>query len=128
MDTSLQQAASDAMGDSRGAVVIMEPSTGKIRTMLSKPDFDPNTVSENWEWLNTDESSSLLNRATQGQYAPGSSFKIVTALEYMREHSDYSSYTYNCSGSITYDGVTIPCAGGQVHGQGRSGKLLCLFL
>ena len=67
LDTSLQQAASDAMGDSRGAVVIMEPSTGKIRTMLSKPDFDPNTVSENWEWLNTDESSSLLNRATQGQ-------------------------------------------------------------
>lgn len=117
LDTSLQQAASDVMGDSRGAVVIMEPSTGKIRTMLSKPDFDPNTVSENWEWLNTDESSSLLNRATQGQYAPGSSFKIVTALEYMREHSDYSSYTYNCSGSITYDGVTIPCAGGQVHGQ-----------
>lgn len=116
LDTSLQQAAYNALGDNKGAVVILEPTTGKILTMLSKPDFDPNTVEQDWDALNSDPDSSLLNRALQGQYAPGSTFKIVTALEYMREHADYESYTYTCSGSITYDGVTIPCAGGNVHG------------
>ena len=44
--------------------------------------------------------SVLLNRATQGQYAPGSTFKVVTLLEFMRENPDYSSYSYNCTGSI----------------------------
>ena len=116
LDTSLQQAAYNALGDNKGAVVILEPTTGKILTMLSKPDFDPNTVEQNWDALNSDPDSRLLNRTIQGQYAPGSTFKIVTALEYMREHADYASYSYTCNGSITYDGVTIPCAGGQVHG------------
>ena len=59
----------------------MDPSTGKILAMVSKPDFDPNTVSQNWNELSTSEDSVLLNRATQGQYAPGSTFKLVTTLE-----------------------------------------------
>lgn len=116
LDTNLQQAAYDALGTNKGAVVILEPSTGKIRAMLSKPDFDPNSVEANWEALSSDTDSRLLNRATQGQYAPGSTFKIVTALEYMRENADYDQYSYTCNGSITSGGVTIPCAGGQVHG------------
>lgn len=116
-DTNLQQAASNAMGSNKGAVVILEPSTGKILSMVSKPDFDPNNVKVNWEALNSDPESALLNRATQGQYAPGSTFKIVTTLEYMRENADYNSYGYNCEGAITYDGVTIPCANNHVHGQ-----------
>ena len=117
LDTSLQQASYDALGDNKGAVVIMEPSTGKILAMVSKPDFDPNSVTENWEWLNSDENSSLLNRATQGQYAPGSTFKIVTALEYMRENPDYNAYSYLCEGEITYEGTTIACANHNVHGE-----------
>ena len=108
LDTSLQQASYNALGDNKGAVVILEPTTGKILTMLSKPDFDPNTVEQNWDALNSDPDSSLLNRAIQGQYAPGSTFKIVTTLEYIREHADYDSYVYTCNGSITSDGVTLP--------------------
>ena len=84
--------------------------------MGSKPDYDPNTVKQNWEALSTDENSVLLNRATQGLYAPGSTFKIVTALEYMREHSDYNSYSYNCTGVIEQEGTAIHCYGGNVHG------------
>ena len=84
LESKLQQAAYDALGDHKGAVVVMEASTGKILAMVSKPTFDPNTISEDWEWLTTDENSSLLNRATQGAYAPGSTFKLVTTLEYMR--------------------------------------------
>lgn len=83
LNLKLQEAAYDALGNYKGAVVVMEPSTGKILAMVSKPDFDPNAVAENWDFLNTDQDSALLNRATQGQYAPGSTFKVVTALEYM---------------------------------------------
>ena len=117
LNLELQEAAYDALGNYKGAVVVMEPSTGKILAMVSKPDFDPNTVAENWDFLNTDQDSVLLNRATQGQYAPGSTFKVVTALEYMREDPDYDNYGYNCTGAIEKDGVTIRCYNGHVHGQ-----------
>lgn len=117
LDADLQSAAYYALGNNKGAVIVMEPSTGKILAMVSKPSFDPNTVVENWDWLNSDSGSLLLNRATQGMYAPGSTFKIVTTLEYMREHpDDYSSYAYECAGEITYGDTTIPCAGHVVHG------------
>ena len=95
----------------------MEADTGKILAMVSHPDFDPNSISSEWETLNTDEGNSpLLNRATSGSYAPGSVFKIVTALAYMRQHPDYVDYTYDCSGSITVGDTTISCAGGTAHG------------
>lgn len=117
LDMGLQQAAYDALGDKKGAVVVMEASTGKILTLVSKPTFDPNHVAANWQALNKDENSALLNRAMQGKYAPGSTFKIVTALEYMRENSDYSSYSHNCTSKIEYEGTVINCSGNKVHGE-----------
>lgn len=117
LDAHLQQTAYDAMGDNKGAVVVMEASTGKILVMLSKPGFDANTVSEDWEALNNDSDSSLLNRATLGQYTPGSTFKLVTALEYIRENADYNDYEYYCEGEHSQDGTTIHCYGNAVHGQ-----------
>lgn len=117
LNATLQQAASDALGNNKGAAVVMEASTGKILAMVSKPDFDANTVAGNWEALNNDTDSSLLNRATLGQYTPGSTFKIVTALEYMREHSDYGNYAFDCMGEFTQDGTTIHCYDSQVHGS-----------
>ena len=117
LDTSLQQAAYDALGNNKGAVVILDPTTGAIKTMVSKPSYNPNSILENWDYLNADENSCLLNRATMGQYAPGSTFKIITALEYMRENSSYQNYSYECAGEITYDGTTIPCAGHTAHGS-----------
>ena len=58
-----------SLGDRRGAVVVMEPSTGKRLVEVSKPDFDPNTIGDNWDYLVNDENdSSLLNRATNGAY------------------------------------------------------------
>ena len=116
LDASLQQAAYNALGSYKGAVVLMEPSTGKILAMVSKPDYDPNTVAQNWELLNADENGVLINRATQGQYAPGSTFKVVTALEYMRENASYSAYSYNCTGTISQDNTQISCYNGNVHG------------
>ena len=124
LDVGLQQAAYNALGDRKGAVVITEPSTGKILAMVSKPDFNPNSVEENWDSLNQNTESVLLNRATQGQYAPGSAFKLVTALEFMREDPNYQNYSYECTGSITIGDTTIPCAGHAVHGQVGLGESL----
>lgn len=118
LDAKLQQTAYNALGDYRGAVVVMDPKTGAVLVSVSKPDFDPNTVAQDWEYLVSDNSnSSLLNRATQGAYPPGSIFKVVTALAYLREHNTIEGFSYNCTGSITADGHKIPCFAGEVHGN-----------
>ncbi len=116
LNTELQQTAYDALGNFNGAVVVMEPSTGKILAMVSKPAFNPNTVMDDWSWLIEDENSSLLNRATQGMYPPGSTFKLVTTLAYMRENADYENYSYDCAGEITEAETTIHCANDRAHG------------
>lgn len=112
----LQEAAYKALGKYDGAVVAMDPATGEILAMVSKPDFDPNTIMEDWEDLQ--EGSALYNRASQGQYTPGSIFKIITTLAYMRSNPDsYADYHYTCTGEITMGGKTIHCAGNKKHGE-----------
>ena len=117
LDARLQQIAYEALGNQKGAVVAIEPSTGKILAMVSKPDYDPNTVQQQWDTLVEDPegNSALLNRATQGLYPPGSTFKILTALEYMRENPSYSKYQYNCQGSDNFGGNVIRCYNGERH-------------
>lgn len=120
LDYSLQQTAYEALGSYNGAIAVIEPATGRILAMVSKPDFDPNTVSEDWERIVADENteSVLLNRASQGLYPPGSTFKIVTALEFLRENpGSYQNYTYDCSGTIPKEGSTLSCFAGEVHGS-----------
>lgn len=118
LNYKLQKAAYDALGDQRGSVVVLEPSTGKILAMVSKPDYDPNAVAKNWEELTADTSQSILmNRSVQGLYAPGSTFKIITLLEYIRENPNYKDYRYQCKGKDTFYDVTIHCAGNAVHGE-----------
>ena len=104
LDVDLQQIAYDSLGIYSGAVIVSEPSTGRILAMVSKPDFDPNEIDAIWDGLIADkESSVLLNRVTQGLYPPGSTFKIVTALEYIRENMDtYSQFRYQCNGRFTH--------------------------
>ncbi|WP_455718077.1 penicillin-binding transpeptidase domain-containing protein [Anaerosporobacter sp.] len=118
LDVELQKVAYDALGNHKGAVVVSEPSTGKILAMVSKPDYDPNQITSQWENLtdDSDNNSALINRATQGLYPPGSTFKIVTALQYMRENSNYKKFKYTCNGSFTVDGMTINCYNHKVHG------------
>lgn len=116
LDSYIQQAAYDALGSNRGAIVAIEPSTGKILAMVSKPSYDPNTIVEDWASLNENTEGILVNRATQGQYAPGSTFKVITTLAYMRQNPDYEDYTYQCTGEITAGKNEIHCFGNEVHG------------
>lgn len=119
LNTNLQITAYDALGNFDGAVIVMEPSTGKILAMVSKPDFDPNNIESDWEQLTSDDndSSVLLNRATQGLYPPGSTFKIFTTLEYIHENPDYESYLYDCDGSFTLGNQSIHCYNNKHHGE-----------
>ena len=118
LNVELQQVAYDALGNHRGAVVVMEPATGKILAMVSKPSYDPNQIDEIWDELVNDEDkkSPLLNRASQGLYPPGSTFKLLTTLEYMRENSDYKNYKYDCKGKIEYNSMIINCHNRKRHG------------
>lgn len=102
--------------DYDGAAIAIDPTTGQILALVSKPDFDPNTISQNWEaYTSDDESSVLVNRATQGEYPPGSTFKIITALEYLREGGSMDD-SFDCDGTYTMDNTTIHCFNNRAHG------------
>jgi len=118
LDVNLQQVADAQLNIYRGAVIVTEVKTGKILAMVSHPNFDPNDIENIWEDLAGDDSSSVLvNRATQGLYPPGSTFKIVTALEYIRENpTQYLDYHYQCNGSFQTGESKINCYHGISHG------------
>lgn len=119
LDAALQEAAFKALDNYRGAIVVSEPSTGRILAMVSTPGFDSNEIADIWEDLVEDkESSVLVNRASQGLYPPGSTFKIVTALEYIRENPDtWQDYSFTCPGYYEEDGNRIRCYHGISHGK-----------
>ena len=113
-------AAYEAMDGRKGAVVVLETSTGKILAMVSNPAYDPNRIVEQWEDLiaETNKEANLLNRATQGLYPPGSTFKLITLLEFMRQYPDtWLDFTYECQGINEEDGYTLRCYGGNAHGH-----------
>ncbi len=118
IDHRLQEAAQSALGNHKGAIVMIESSTGKIKAFVSKPDFDPNQVSQNWDNLITDEADTpLVNRAFSGLYPPGSIFKIVTTQAFLSENGPEADLAYTCTGEITTDNNTIRCFNGKVHGE-----------
>ena len=85
LDIRLQQAAEQAFGDRRGALVAIEPATGDVLAFVSKPGFDPNLFVDgidptNWELLNESPDKPLLNRPLRGAYPPGSTIKPFLAL------------------------------------------------
>lgn len=118
LNVKLSEIASDALGSHKGAVVVMEPGTGKILAMVSKPTYNPNLLESTWESLiqNSTDDSALYNRATQGLYPPGSTFKLYTLLEYVREYSDYGKFQYTCTGRIGEGKDAIHCYDNEVHG------------
>ncbi|MEQ4206528.1 penicillin-binding transpeptidase domain-containing protein [Actinopolymorpha sp. B17G11] len=87
IDPRAQQAAFDGLEGKTGSVVAIEPATGKILAMVSRPGYDPNRlsshdagkISDAWAELNDDQTDPLENRATQRRYPPGSTFKLVTS-------------------------------------------------
>jgi peptidoglycan glycosyltransferase len=104
LDNSVQQAAAKAMGTKHGAVVALDPKTGDVIACYSYPTFDPNdeVLTNTWTTLVNDEDSPILSRATNGLYAPGSTFKTITAAAVLKE--DLERMTFNDTGSVVIDG------------------------
>jgi len=116
-NADLQRLVVSELNRSRGAIVVMEPSTGKVLAMASYPDFDPNQLAENWSALIADSyNTPLLNRATQGLYPPGSVFKVITASAAYRYLEDYAAFTHDCAGEAFFGGYRIQCYNATAHG------------
>lgn len=108
LDPAAQRVAlSDLEAAGHGAVVAIEPSTGRVRALASNPPFDPNSVAEHLSALLTDSSSPLVDRATQGQYPPGSTFKVVTAAAGLDSGAITPETTINAPGTLSVQGQPL---------------------
>ena len=121
IDYDLQAVADTYMADKEGAVVAMDGRTGEILAMVSRPTFDPNDFAvriPNAEWrsLNTDPRTPLLNRAIQGQMAPGSVFKIVMATAMLESKALPADFTAFCPGHADFYGRIFHCWRPAGHG------------
>jgi penicillin-binding protein A len=90
-----------------GAVVAIEPSSGRVRVLASNPPYDPNRVPEHLSSLNRDPTSPLLDRATQGQYPPGSTFKVVTAAAGLDSGTITPETTIDAPGELDVQGQPL---------------------
>ena len=104
LDPKIQQACYDAMGGYEGAVIVTEVKTGRILAMVSKPDYDPNYIEEEWE--------NLLNDNESG------TFKIVDCIDLLQEDPDaMENYDFKCTGVFEQGGESIHCYEYEVHGE-----------
>jgi peptidoglycan glycosyltransferase len=100
LDVKLQEIAYKALGNHRGAVIAINPRTGAILAMVSKPSFDPNQIDQEWKSISTDGNSPLLNRVTQGLYPPGSTIKVMIAEAALKEKVIDLNRTIDCEGIL----------------------------
>lgn len=100
LDANLQEIAYKALGNHKGAVVAINPKTGEILTMVSKPSFDPNQIDQQWKAISSDKNSPLVNRATQGLYPPGSTIKVMIAEAALKEKVIDLKRTIDCEGIL----------------------------
>ena len=77
IDLAAQRAADQALGERRGAVILLDVATGEVLALVSHPTYDPGTLDEDWDTLSTDPDAPLLNRAAQGVYAVGDLARLV---------------------------------------------------
>ncbi len=99
LDTRVQKVAEEALGDQRGAVVAIDPRTGQVIAMASNPGFDLSKVATGFSQIASQQGSPLLNRAVQGRYPPGSTFKVVTATSAL-DSGEYTPDTEFPGGSV----------------------------
>jgi peptidoglycan glycosyltransferase len=110
IDPALQAAAAAALGARSGAIVAIDPRNGEVLAMVSVPTYDPGSLGTLGESLLKDPRAPLLNRATQGLYPPGSTFKTVTATGILEKGVANPSTAVSCPGQIVIDGFPISCA------------------
>ena len=120
IDLDIQIAAEKALADKNGAIVAMDPHTGEILAMVSRPTFDPNAFAVRisrgeWNRLLTDPGKPLLNKAIQAQLAPGSTFKILESVAGLQEGIAQNMIVH-CSGGAVFYGSYRHCHTKTGHG------------
>src|ERR1700716_101081 len=120
VDIDLQIAAEEAIGDKNGAIIAMDPHTGEILAMASRPTFDPNDFAvrvsrDEWNKLVNDPDKPLLNKAIQAQLAPGSTFKIIMSVAGWQE-GIAQSLNVHCNGGAEFYGRRFGCWVKSGHG------------
>jgi len=118
LDADAQRLAFEALGEQRGAVVALEPETGRVRVMASNPSFDPDSLRRDGAFaqLRRAEGSPLLNRATVGRYPPGSTFKVVTAVAAIDSGRFTKDSTLDGSSPKTISGAPLNNFGNADYG------------
>jgi penicillin-binding protein A len=118
LDADAQRLAFEALGGQRGAVVALEPQTGRIRVMASSPSFDPDALRRRGALpaLSRDPGSPLVNRVTQGQGPPGSTMKVVTAVAAIDSGTFTKDTTVDGSSPKTISGAPLENFGNQDYG------------
>ena len=112
IDLDAQEVANEALGTNCGAVVALDPRTGKVLVMASSPGFDPNLVEENFDRIaditaNCTPAAPLVNRASAGLYVPGSTFKVVTAAAALESKKYTPESTFVDPGYCTVYGKRV---------------------
>ncbi len=116
LDVAGTEAAVAGLAGRKGAVVAIEPKTGKVRVMVSIPEYDPNLIPSEFGRLNRDPNKPTLNRTTQELYPPGSTFKVVTATAALDSGEVTPETVIDGSSPKTISGVELANAGGQSFG------------
>ena len=121
IDAAIQKQAERAFGDQAGAAVAMDVNNGEILAFVSNPGFDPSLFSgklptEVWQGYLDDKRHPLENKALSGQYPPGSTFKMITALAGLQDNIVNESTSVNCSGSYDLGTSTFKCWNKKGHG------------
>jgi penicillin-binding protein 2 len=114
LDLDLQAVAELAMTNRRGSVVALDPRTGEVLAMVSRPAYDPNLFTarirqSDWNDLNNDPYKPMLNRAIQAQFAPGSTFKPIVAIAGLESGAIDDHTSVSCGGSATWFGRPFKC-------------------
>lgn len=122
IDVDLQRYAMDRLGDESAAAVMMDIHTGEVLVMASTPSFDPNAFNrgltgDEWKDLTTNPRSPLTNKAIAGQYAPGSTFKLMTALAALESASITPDTKVFCPGEMSLGNITFHCWKKGGHGS-----------
>lgn len=117
IDTRVQKAAMTGLGDRIGAVVALDPRTGEVLALASSPSYDPNSLAADWKTLNQDPGRPLVNRALQGLYPPGSTFKVIVAAAGIEEGVVTPETAFTDEGSWPAGGYRVNNYGGESHGE-----------
>jgi penicillin-binding protein 2 len=121
LDRDLQEKAERALGEEDGAIVALDPRNGEVLVMVSRPAYDPNVFArgikrDEWRALIQDPKHPLNNRAVQGQYPPGSTFKVAVAAGLIEEKVVTPFTGVSCGGGIPFGNHFFRCWRKEGHG------------